>query len=244
MPSCVWVRVPSLALKKAVEHSTAFFVRASVLAASLPSVTGVTSPQGEFTSPTFGRSHFHRTDGDDSTASFCARASGLPASLPSVTGGTSSQGEYTSLTFGRSHFHRTADGSLDHFFCASFGRTPNEGGGLLPPGCATLILLAISDLGIFRVVKTATLISVKQLIHNNLQVAAQLRRHWRTSSGQMCRTAESTSKRNRGDAYHIVAALSQEQKSTTQPSMVLVMVDMFTPIFTSLFPSSKRYGII
>lgn len=51
--------------------------------------------------------------------------------------------------------------------------------------------------------------------------------------------------RNRGDAYHIVAAaLSQEQKSTTQPSMVLVTVDMFTPIFTSLFPSSKRYGII
>ena len=39
--------------------------------------------------------------------------------------------------------------------------------------CATLILLAISDLGIFRVVKTATLISVKQLIHSNLQVALQ-----------------------------------------------------------------------
>ena len=50
--------------------------------------------------------------------------------------------------------------------------------------------------------------------------------------------------RNRGVAYHIVAAVSQEQKSTTQPSMVLVTVDMFTPIFTSLFPSSKRYGII
>ncbi len=58
-------------------------------------------------------------------------------------------------------------------FCASLGRTLNEGGGLLPPGCATLILLAISDLGIFRVVKTATLISVKQLIHSNLQVALQ-----------------------------------------------------------------------
>lgn len=58
-------------------------------------------------------------------------------------------------------------------FCASLGRTPNEVGGLLPPGCATLILLAISDLGIFRVVKTATLISVKQLIHSNLQVALQ-----------------------------------------------------------------------
>ncbi len=37
--------------------------------------------------------------------------------------------------------------------------------------------------------------------------------------------------RNRGDAYHIVAVVvSQKQKSTTQPSMVLVTVDMFTPI--------------
>ena len=50
--------------------------------------------------------------------------------------------------------------------------------------------------------------------------------------------------RNSGDAYHIVADVSQEQKSTTQPSMVLVTVDMFTPIFTSRFPSSKRYGIM
>lgn len=51
--------------------------------------------------------------------------------------------------------------------------------------------------------------------------------------------------RNRGVAYHIVAAtISQEQKSTTQPSIVLVTVDIFTPTFTSLFPSSKRYGII
>ena len=58
-------------------------------------------------------------------------------------------------------------------FCASFGWTHNEDGGSLPPGCATLILLAISDLGIFRVIKTATLISVKQLIHSNLQVALQ-----------------------------------------------------------------------
>lgn len=130
-------------------------------------------------------------------------------------------------------------------FCASLERTPNEGGGLLPPGHATRIPLAISDLGIFRVAKITTLISVKQLIHSDLQVAPQLRRRWRTSHGQMCRTAKSTSKRNRGDAYHIVAAtVSQEQKSTDQPSMVLVMVDMFTPIFTSLFPSSKRYGII
>ena len=56
-------------------------------------------------------------------------------------------------------------------FCASFGRTHNEGGGSLQPGRATLILLAISDLGIFRVVKTTTLISIKQLIHSNLQVA-------------------------------------------------------------------------
>lgn len=123
--------------------------------------------------------------------------------------------------------------------------SPNEGGGLLPPGRAARILLYISDLGIFRVAKTTTLISVKQLIHSNLQVALQLRRRWRTSHGQMCRTAKSTSKRNRGDAYHIVAAtVSHEQKSTDQPSMVLVTVDMFTPIFTSLFPSSKRYGII
>ena len=43
--------------------------------------------------------------------------------------------------------------------------------------CATRILLDISDLGIFRVVKTTTLISAKQLIHSNLQVALQLRRH-------------------------------------------------------------------
>lgn len=130
-------------------------------------------------------------------------------------------------------------------FCASFGRTPNEGGGLLAPGRATRIQLIISTLGIFRVAKTTTLISIKQLIHSNLQVALQLRRHWRTSHGQMCRTAKSTSKRNLGDAYHIVAAtVSQEQKSTDQPSMVLVTVDMFTPIFTSLFLSSKRYGII
>ena len=101
-----------------------------------------------------------------------ARASGLAVSFPSVTIVTSPQGEYTSLTFGRSHSHRTAEVSLDHF-CASFGRTHNEDGGLLPPGCATLILLAISDLGIFRVVKATTLISVKQLIHSNLQVALQ-----------------------------------------------------------------------
>lgn len=113
-------------------------------------------------------------------------------------------------------------------FCASFGRTPNEGGGLLPIGRAARISLDISTLGISRVMKTTTLISVKHLIHSNLQVALQ-----------------NASLRNRGDAYHIVAAtVSQEQKSTDQPSMVLVMVDMFTPIFTSLFPSSKRYGII
>ena len=52
------------------------------------------------------------------------------------------------------------------------------GGGLLHTGRATRITLAISALGIFRVVKTTTLISVKQLIHSNLQVAPQLRRHW------------------------------------------------------------------
>lgn len=40
-------------------------------------------------------------------------------------------------------------------------------------GRATRIALAISDLGIFRVAKTTTLISVKQLIHSNLQVALQ-----------------------------------------------------------------------
>ena len=58
-------------------------------------------------------------------------------------------------------------------FCASLGRTPNDGGGLLPPGRAARISLFISDLGIFRVTKTATLISVKQLIHSNLHVAPQ-----------------------------------------------------------------------
>ena len=102
-----------------------------------------------------------------------ARASGLPASLPSVTDMTSPQGEYTSPTFGRSLSHRTAEDSLDHLFCASFGRTHNEGGGLLPPGRAARISLFISDLGIFRVTKTITLISVKQLIHSHLKVALQ-----------------------------------------------------------------------
>ena len=145
---------PFARTKKAVEHSTAFFVRASGLAVSFPSVTNVTSPQGEYTSPTFGRSHYHRT----------------------------------------------TVGSLDHFLC-ELRASPNEGGGLLPPGRAARILLYISDFGIFRVVKTTTLISVKQLIHSYLQVTPQLRRHWRTFHGQMCRTAKSTSKRNRGDAY-------------------------------------------
>ena len=56
-------------------------------------------------------------------------------------------------------------------FCASLGRTPNDGGGLLPPGRAARISLFISDLGIFRVVKITTLISVKQLSLSNLQVA-------------------------------------------------------------------------
>ena len=50
-----------------------------------------------------------------------------------------------------------------------------------------LILLAISDLGIFRVVKTATLISVKQLIHSNLQVALQ--------NAEMCRPEKSLPKK-------------------------------------------------
>ena len=85
---------------------------------------------------------------------------------------SSPYGESTSPTFDRSHTHRTAEDSLDHF-CASFGRTPNEGGGSLPPGRAARITLTVSDLGIFRVVKITTLISVKQLIHSNLQVALQ-----------------------------------------------------------------------
>ena len=129
MPSCVWVRVPSLARSQ----------NGRKLPRPLLSV----------------------------------RASGLPASLPSVTDMTSPQGEYTSPTIGRSHSHRTAEDSLDHLFCASFGRTHNEGGGLLPPGHATRITLIISTLGIFRVVKTTTLISVKQMINSNLQVALQ-----------------------------------------------------------------------
>ena len=40
-------------------------------------------------------------------------------------------------------------------------------------GRATRIPLSISALGIFRVVKTTTLISAKQLIRSNLQVALQ-----------------------------------------------------------------------
>ena len=132
----------------------------------------MTSPEGEYTSPTFGRSLSHRT-AEDSLDQFCA-SSGLPDSFPSVTSVASPRGEYTSPTFDRSHTHRTAESSLDHF-CASFGRTPNEGGGLLHTGHATRIPLIISALGIFRVAKTTTLISVKQLIHSNLQVALQKR---------------------------------------------------------------------
>ena len=176
----------------------------------------MTSPEGEYTSPTFGRSHALRTAENSLDHLFArARASRIltPLSLawllpgenihlrrlvartlseqqktPSTTFScklgppgfvplchfvTSPQGEYTSPTFGRSHSHRTAENSLDHLFCASFGRTPNEGGGLLPPGHAAHIPLIISALGIFRVAKTTTLISVKQLIHSNLQVALQ-----------------------------------------------------------------------
>lgn len=48
----------------------------------------------------------------------------------------------------------------------------------LPPGRAARIPLTISDLGIFRVAKTTTLISVKQLSLSYLQVALQLRGHW------------------------------------------------------------------
>ena len=168
MPSCVWVRVPSLAQKEAVGIPTAYFCASLGLTVSFPSVTNVTSPQGEFTSPTFGRSLSHRSDGV----------------------------------------------SRDHLFCASFGRTLNECGGLLPPGRAARIPLIINALGIFRVVKTSTLISVKHLIHSHLQVTLQLRGHWRYSRGQLRGTAESTSKRIRGDTYHIVAAtVSQEMQA-------------------------------
>ena len=131
----------------------------------------MTSPQGEYTSPTFGHSHALRT-AEDSLDHFFVRASGLAVSFPSVSDVTSPQGEYTFPTFGRSHTHRTAESSLDHF-CASFGRTPNEGGGSLPPGRAARITLTVSDLGIFRVVKITTLISVKQLIHSHLKVTLQ-----------------------------------------------------------------------
>ena len=243
MPSCVWVRVPSLAQKEAVGIPTASFCASSGLPVSFPSVTGVTSPQGEFTSPTFGRSHSHRTADGSLDGLFCAsfgpRGFSPLCHWRDFSPGRIHVSDVWSLA--RSQNSRRLPRPL---FRASFRRTPNEGGGLLPPGRAARISLFISDLGVSRVIKTTTLISVKQLIHSNLQVTPQLRRRWRTSHGQMCRTAKSTSKRNRGDAYHIVAAVSQEQKSTDQPSMVLVTVDMFTPIFTSLFPSSKRYGII
>ena len=132
----------------------------------------MTSPEGEYTSPTFGRSHSLRT-AEDSLDHFLRELRASRLSYPSVTNVTSPQGEYTSLTFGRSHSHRKAENSLDHLFCASFGRTHNEDGGSLPPGHATRIPLIISTLGIFRVVKTTTLISVKQMIHSDLQVALQ-----------------------------------------------------------------------
>ena len=63
MPSCVWVRVPSLAQKsRGTPRLFSCELRASWL--SFPSVTNVTSPQGEYTSPTFGRSHALRTAED------------------------------------------------------------------------------------------------------------------------------------------------------------------------------------
>ena len=157
----------------------------------------MTSPQGEYTSPTFGRSHALRTAEDSLDHLFQRELRASWLSFPSVTNVTSPQGEYTSPTFGRSHALRTAEDSLDHLFCASFGRTPNEDGGLLPPGCATLILLAISDLGIFRVVKTTTLISVKQLMHSNLQVAPQPRRRL----PYCCRYRKSGTEINRPTIY-------------------------------------------
>ena len=174
MPSCVWVRVPSLAQKKDDVESTPrhlFFARASGLQASLPSVTDVTSPQGEYTSPTFGRSRSHRT-AEGSLVLFLRepRASRLLSPL-SLARHLPRENTRLRRLVARTISEQTEDPSTT--FCASFGRTPNEDGGLLPPGRATRITLTISTLGIFRVVKTTTLISVKQLIHSNLQVALQ-----------------------------------------------------------------------
>ena len=130
-----------------------------------------------------------------------ARASGLAAFIPLCHWRDFSPGRiYVPDVWSLAHSQNSRKLPRP-LFSASFGRTHIEDGGSLPPGHATRIPLIISTLGIFRVVKTTTLISVKQLIHSNLQVALQLRRHWRTFHGQMCRTAKSTSKRNRGDAY-------------------------------------------
>ena len=95
-------------------------------------------------------------------------------------------------------------------FLRELGRTPSERCGLLPIGRAARISLDIRALGIFRVVKTTTLISVKLLIHSNLQVTLQLRGRLPFVSmlicswdflGQKYGTAKNASIRNRGDAY-------------------------------------------
>ena len=148
------------------------FARASGLAVSLPSVTVVTSPQGEYTSPTFGRSHALRT-AESSLDHLFQRELGPHGFVPLCHYRDFSLARiYVSdvWSLARSQNSRRLPRPL---FSASFERTPNEGGGLLPPGRAARISLNISALGIFRVVKTATLISVKQLIHSNLQVARQ-----------------------------------------------------------------------
>ena len=110
-------------------------VRARASWLSFPSVTIVTSPEGEYTSLTFRRSHALRTAEDSLDHFFCA-SSGLAVSFPSVTIVTSPQGEFTSPTFGRSHVHRTAEDSLDHLFScelrASRFRSPLSLTRLLP----------------------------------------------------------------------------------------------------------------
>lgn len=122
-----------------------------------------------------GSSPFARTERGrgNPTASFCARASGLPAFVPLCHWRDFSPGIiYVSDVWSLAHSQNSRRLPRP-LFRASFGRTPNEGGGLLPPGRAAHIPLTISALGIFRVAKTTTLISVKQLIHSNLQVALQ-----------------------------------------------------------------------
>ena len=163
---------PFARTEQQMASSTTSFSASSGLPVSFPSVTGMTSPQGEYTSPTFGRSHSHRTaDGFLDHLFQCEL--GPPGFVPLCHWHDFSPGRIYVSDVWSLALAQNSRKLPRPLFRASFGRTHNEDGGSLPPGRATRITLVISALDIFRVVKITTLISVKQLIHSNLQVALQ-----------------------------------------------------------------------